>query len=169
MFVLPYPETHLISQACPASPWRGRAPWTWGCPAWSTRSRRRRSRHSSAAAALWHTCGRRCADRAGSAGGWTAPCRSGRSAPSRCFWSAPGDGEVVKETCCIRPGLGNNAIWTWMALSRAQSSAKAQEQIQIKLHHIALVDISPLKMPYTPPPPPSSRIMNNSQLTILQF
>lgn len=82
-------ETHLISPACPASPWRVRAPWTWGCQAGSTQSRHQRSPRGSAWAARAHTCGRRCADMAGWAGGWRAPCRWGRSAPSRCSWSAP--------------------------------------------------------------------------------
>lgn len=93
----PYPETHLISQACPVSPWTGRASWTWGCLAANTQSRHRKSRHGSASAALSHTCGRCCAGRAGWAGGWRAPYRWGRSAPSRCFWSGPGDGDMMIE------------------------------------------------------------------------
>lgn len=82
-------ETHLISPACPASPWRARAPWTWGCRAESTPSPHQRSLRGLAWAAHARTCGRRCADMAGWAGGWRAPCRWGRSAPSRCSWSAP--------------------------------------------------------------------------------
>lgn len=88
-FIFLPPNTHLISQAGPVSPWRGTAPWTWGCRAWSTRNRHRKSRRGSASAALWHICDRRCAGRAGSEGGWRAPYISGRSVPARCSWWGP--------------------------------------------------------------------------------
>lgn len=84
--------THLIWPAGPASPWTGTAPWTSDCPAGSTPSRRRRSLRGLSSAAPGRTCGRCCAGRAGSGGGWRAPCSWGKSAPSQCSWWEPADG-----------------------------------------------------------------------------